>query len=282
MPPPAPGAPPRPSIARGYGQPTSDPLESAELGDTGAPHLASLIPALQHLNLMPSTVASPPMPNPGGGVTEEEGPTHSHLPHTTALSPPHSEGVLSTQASSPPPPCLVQDTDSAHATSPAVQAATSTGATHLAEAHFEPEMAVVLQEVADLLATQEHSHSSGQLPASTSTAFESGGGSPSGPFINDPPVWSVHAAKECARKMRLLGVPERLLGRLLAALTEPNYNIEHLFVFQPPRCRLPSSRRPLWPNRLSSRVIGLTGLLTALSTAGQPKKVRHACPCDLH
>ena len=158
-------------------------------------------------------------------MTEEEGPGHSHLPHTTALSPPHSEGVLSTQVSSPPPLYLAQDTDSAHATSPAVQAATSTGATHLAEAHFEPEMAVVLQEVADLLATQEHSHSSGQLPASTSTASESGGGSPRGPSINDPPVWSVHAAKECARKMRLLGVPERLLGRLLAALTEPNYNI---------------------------------------------------------
>ena len=45
------------------------------------------------------------------------------------------------------------------------------------------------------------------------------------PLINDHAGWSIHAAKECSKKMLLLGVPERLLGRLLAAFTEPNYNI---------------------------------------------------------
>ena len=47
MPPPAPGAPPRPSTARGHGLLLSAPPESAESGDTGAPHLATLIPSLQ-------------------------------------------------------------------------------------------------------------------------------------------------------------------------------------------------------------------------------------------
>ena len=104
---------------------------------------------------MPSTVASPPIPNSGGGVIEEEEPGQNHLPPAANQSPPHAEGTLPTQNSSPPPPYPAQVTDSDHATSPAVQAATSTGATHAAEAHFEPEMAALVQEVSEALALPE-------------------------------------------------------------------------------------------------------------------------------
>ena len=45
------------------------------------------------------------------------------------------------------------------------------------------------------------------------------------PLINDHAGWSIHAARECSVKMRLLGVPERFLGRVLAAFTDPHNNV---------------------------------------------------------
>ena len=36
------------------------------------------------------------------------------------------------------------------------------------------------------------------------------------PLINDHNGWIISATEKCSRKMRLLGVPERFLGRVLA------------------------------------------------------------------
>ena len=56
-----------------------------------------------------------------------------------------------------------------------------------------------------------------QQSAQSLQTSQSGAGSSTDPPINGHDSWIIRATEQCSRKMRLLGVPERFLGRVLAS-----------------------------------------------------------------